>query len=551
MADNRLEQLIAQWLDGRIDAEGSQALQQLLFESADARSAFRNYALLDASLHEAAYASSSSGVSGPVARELRSSDTPQRPDSPATLAGAKLEAAPRVQRPAPVRVNRLGSLARVAAWSGAIAAGILVAFQLSRTPDGARPDSTPVAQLGSPERRDGGHDQKRDQSLRKPPAPVATLAFVKQAQWEPPLLDVGETILEGETVSLTQGTARISVGAGAEIIAEAPCSLTFLSTDRVQLHHGEVAVDVAHWASGFTVVTEDMNLVDLGTKFTVSTSPGAATEATVLEGVVRVHASHASDEPPRGLLMTEGQHVSIDKSGLVKKIEQKDVNPLLGRLDFGSALPYRPVVLHNTGVGLSVGDEDRHWRVVSGPTGAFFEPQFAAVTEEERRYLPNDPGASQWVSIRQWQAAAPNSTYTFQTKFELDDYDLSTMQLFGRFLADNGVSAVRVNGEPVHVQSWVDNVLGQTFGAMQFRFVNITEGLVKGQNVVEVDVRNGMMRQGIPGELSPIPNPMALRVEWYAFGRQLSVAKADAHPAALYRIDGYNPPMLARSGREG
>ncbi len=62
MSDSCLEQLIAEWLDGRLNAEGSQALQQLLLDSAEARSTFRKYALLDVSLHEAAATSRGSGV---------------------------------------------------------------------------------------------------------------------------------------------------------------------------------------------------------------------------------------------------------------------------------------------------------------------------------------------------------------------------------------------------------------------------------------------------------------------------------------------------------
>lgn len=153
----------------------------------------------------------------------------------------------------------------------------------------------------------------------------------------------------------------------------------------------------------------------------------------------------------------------------------------------------------------------------------------------ERGYLPNHPDASQWISIADWRTAAPNSIYTFQTQFDLQGYDLATMQLFGRFLADNGVVAVRVNGRPVRVNSWVDNERLQPFGDLQFRFVNVTEGLVNGQNVIEIDVRNGLMRQpdASDQQILTIPNPMALRVEWYAFGRQVDLATANMDNGVL------------------
>ena len=81
-----------------------------------------------------------------------------------------------------------------------------------------------------------------------------------------------------------------------------------------------------------------------------------------------------------------------------------------------------------------------------------------------------------------WREAIPNSKWTFQTTFDLTGFDLSTVQLFGRFLADNGVKEVRVNGQAVMLESWVDNTPGQRFDQPQFRTVNVSEGLVEGIN---------------------------------------------------------------------
>ena len=52
MAD--LEQRIAAWLDGRISEAESETLQQELLDSAEARTAFRLYAELDAVIRETA-----------------------------------------------------------------------------------------------------------------------------------------------------------------------------------------------------------------------------------------------------------------------------------------------------------------------------------------------------------------------------------------------------------------------------------------------------------------------------------------------------------------
>jgi hypothetical protein len=549
MTERDFDRLVAAWLDGRLNAEESRELQQELRESAAARSQFLKYSRLEVALHELA---DTSGMLDP--EKLLASVVQSDPRHAPELPSAKRVDAKR--QPAQATLPRSGfrgqggsPLGRLAAWCGAIAVGVLLAISLLSSSNEQERGAGPAAQVGPA----AGSDRVEvpGRSLpRKPPAPVATLASAERALWEDSQLEVGQALYEGDSIRLQQGEARISVGFGAEIVADAPCSLTFLASDRVQLHQGEVAVDVAPWAKGFTVVTKEMDIVDLGTTFTVSASPGIKSETTVLKGVVRVHPSKVRNEPRRGLLVTEGQQVSVDESGLLKNAIRKETLQLLRRLDFGVSGPYRPVVLNNSGLGLAVGDEDLHWRVVAGPEGDFAGAQFATVCVPHERYLPNDPQASQWISIADWQTAAPNSIYTFQTEFDLEGYDLTTMQLFGRFLADNGIAAVRVNGASVQVQSWVDNVKMQPFGDPQFRFVNITEGLVKGRNVIEVDVRNGMMTtgKGEGAKMSVIPNPMALRVEWYAFGRQYSLAKVSDRARQLLRLRTDAPPKLAVSG---
>ncbi len=553
MSDLELEKLIAAWLDGRLDAEGSQALQQALRESAAARRKFREYTCLDVSLHELA---DTSGILHAARLVADDAERSQRQDDGIGASGLRVPGktiSPKTRTGADDALY----FGRVASWIVAVAVLLVVTIYSFHF----RPDEPPVAPTEVAKQPANGEgsaaaqeavavgeaavadtEVAQDEGVRslsghKPPAPVATLALAKEARWKNQQPKVGEAFVEGQTVELEAGEVRISVGFGAELVVSSPCSLTFLASDRVRLNDGNVAVDVAPWAKGFTIVTEDMDVVDLGTTFTVSTSPGVKSETTVLKGVVRVHPAKLQNEQPRGLLVTEGEQLSVDDKGALKNSAQTEAGKLLSALDFGAAGPYRPVKLMNTGFGLAVGDEDMHWRVIAGPKDSFKGPEFATVCAPHERYLPNYPEASQWISIANWEQTPAHSVYTFQAKFNLRGYDLSTMQLFGRFLADNGIAAVRVNGESVPVQSWVDNVKYQPFGDPQFRFVNITKGLVQGRNIVEVDVRNGMMRKGKTADppLQPIPNPMALRVEWYAFGRQHGLAK-DEDGAGLLRL---------------
>ncbi len=365
------------------------------------------------------------------------------------------------------------------------------------------------------------HAQKKNEviaHIRKPPAPVATLELGDGIEREGVQLSIGDQLYEGDTVWISDSDVRISMGCGAEIVTDVQSTMTFVSRDRVRLLEGEVAVDVASWAKGFTIETEDLEVVDLGTTFSVSASKERKTRTSVHKGLVRVHPRHSGSHVRRGILIAEGEAFATDGRGRLSKSEEVSAS-LLELLNSGSLKPYRPVELHNTGHGIQVGDEDSQWQVALAASEGNKSKHYAVVCGPHERYLANNPDTSQWVSVNDWKRAPANSLYTFQTKFDLTGYDLSTTQVFGRFLADNGIQAVRVNGKLVEVESWVDNQDGQTFDNPQFRFVNVTDGLSQFENVIEIDVWNGTM-QNRRGRQEALPNPMALRVEWYAFGRQ-------------------------------
>ncbi len=418
-------------------------------------------------------------------------------------------------------------------WLFTLAAILLVAVTLAqfwRTPaaDSDRATRLTVADTNANTGvsiEDSGPASHRFRTDR-PPEPVATIAQLEGVVWRnEPLVD-GHTLREGDRVSFASGEARISVGFGAEISAAGPCSLVMLARDKMRLDHGNIVVHVAEWAKGFTIVTDVMDVVDLGTTFTVSASKDKQAETSVIKGLIRVHPHSAGESANRGLLVSAGEALVIDGEGL-RQIKQQVPAATAEALELGSLVAYRPVDIHNTGFGFAVGDEDPHWRIVAGPAGgqgeSTFEAEYASVCTPDERYMPNDRDSSQWVSVTDWREAKAESIYTFRTTFDLTGYDPSTVQLFGRMLADNGVQEVRVNGLPIRVDAWVDTVNGQRFGREQFRFVNVSDELVAGENDVEVDVWNDGMSLFRDKKLVKdyeTPNPMALRLEWYAFGRK-------------------------------
>ena len=499
MSDPKLLLLFDAVLHGRATDDEIRSLNALLDDDAEARMQFARYAQLEGDL---TYAFQSGVVDSDGAKELAT----RSPVSHSSLA-----ASVRSRTSALALSILLGMAAAVVIWIGFPRNGGEVA--------------TEEATSDTVEKERAVQSTANFAPLQKPPATIATLTSHKDSVWgDKPLVD-GHGLQEGEEIHLVSGEAHISVGCGAEIAARGPCLLHFLGPDKVYLNHGKVTVQVAEWANEFTVSTRAMDVIDLGTVFTVASSLESGAEARVLSGRVRVNPRRAVDQDSQFVLVSEGELLSVDYTG---GRQLRTLTPAEKKYfpDFGDLQPYRPIPLQNTGTGLTVGDQDPHWRVVTGPEG-FQGPQDAIVcdpaahTSRVDHYLPNDPAVSQWISVSRWQRATANSLYTFQASFELSGYDLATTRVFGRFLADNGISEVRINGVPVEVESWEDNEFGQIFHQQQFRFINVGEGLVAGTNVVEVDVWNGVFQNSDGSPPRPRPNPMALRVEWYAFGRQM------------------------------
>jgi ferric-dicitrate binding protein FerR (iron transport regulator) len=353
------------------------------------------------------------------------------------------------------------------------------------------------------------------------PQPIARFDGGEDAEWLSETAPaIGQTFVEGDSVYLTKGHARISMASGAELLLRGPCFVTLATADSVRLEEGVVTAEVAEWGRGFTVLTESLSVVDLGTKFAVSAGADGVAEAHVLDGQVRVKPLTKSTTEGRSMLLSGGEAIRVESdrkpaTRLAADTERFDA-------EMGDQLPFRPIPIQNTGRGLVAGDEDPNWRVTVGPESALPKgPQFAVVANADGRYLGNDASRSQWISITNpvRPGIRPNSLCTFETTFDLTGYDLSTVMVAAQVLADNGVIAVRINGEPVPMKPWHLNERDQTFN--KFQTIEIKSGFTRGRNKVEFDVWNGIDSYR-PAE----PNPMALRVEWQAFGRPVQLAKS-------------------------
>lgn len=354
------------------------------------------------------------------------------------------------------------------------------------------------------------------------PTIVATVASVENASWVGRRYDAGAALRLNQQIKLAGGLVKLKTPSGAELLLEGPCDIEFDSAASATLRRGKLTARLADWATGYAVTTESLRVVDLGSMFAVLVDGAGTVEAHALEGDLRVQSLKSADRSRTSIVVAQGQAVRVNLAS--RKTERVPAEQEQFVLSHGEFRPFRPLELHNTGRGLEVGDEDPHWRIVEGAIGAGFHgPQYAVVCEPDERYLPNHKLASQWMSVARdlRPGCLPNSVYTFRTEFDLTGYDLETVTILADMMADNGVAEVRINGRPATLNPWRDNEYLQEF--RQFRRAEIVDGFVPGVNTIEIDVLNGIyVFDPEEGDAKPTPNPMALRVEWQAFGSPLT-----------------------------
>jgi len=279
------------------------------------------------------------------------------------------------------------------------------------------------------------------------------------------------------------------------------------------LEKGKLTAQAAKWATGFVVETQGLRVTDLGTRFAVSAELPGTSEAHVLEGSVLAEPLKPQQPRRSSMLLKSGQAIRVNTQQASVDRLTAERNRFLERLD--DFRPLRPIEIWNTGYGLAIGDSDPKWRIITGSDASQNWPIAAVVGAADPVYRDNAPDESQWLSVPEGttKGVPPDTTYTFETTFDLIGFDLSTVRVVGQMLADNGVSAIRLNGKPVDIIPWEER-LGD-FDFLTFHVVKINEGFIEGKNRLEIDVFNTAWG----GNRAKLPTPMGLRVEWQAFGR--------------------------------
>ncbi|NLF09590.1 MAG: FecR domain-containing protein [Pirellulaceae bacterium] len=410
-----------------------------------------------------------------------------------------------------------------------------------------------------------------EESIHDRPAPVVVgrITGIAGAKWsdEPNYIaPLGVGVALGRQYKLKSGLLEITYDSGAKVILEGPCSYEVDSAAGGYLALGKLVARVASdnsrrlTASGnntvmaqtpeavslrllsestnpqihsplatnpsplFTVRTPTAVVTDLGTEFGIVVGEDGNTISHVFAGMVKVKSlAGASLE---GLILHTNESVSVGPNS------EQIID--LGREEFRDAtftrrMPRRAAIkVFSTGVGLNEGDYDPHWQIVARSDEPDFKPRLAMVTASHMYWPYNLPTQSQWISIADGPPELPDGvTFTFRTTFQLSNVLPAGCSLRGRFLVDNHVGAIRLNGKECSVPK-------HDFEAFaEYNDFEIADGFVEGTNVLEIDVYNGR-QEIVSGETTG----MALRVELQGTAlHKGSDSPPASHPKRTEKID--------------
>ena len=120
---------------------------------------------------------------------------------------------------------------------------------------------------------------------------------------------VGQTLQVGD-LKFHKGTVQIEFMSGVRLLVRGPADMELRATDEMMLRNGAASCFVTEHGRGFRMVTKEMEVIDLGTAFSIDVEKGKQSEVHVLEGAVQIK-SQASPS----LQLEENQAIRMTPTG--------------------------------------------------------------------------------------------------------------------------------------------------------------------------------------------------------------------------------------------
>ena len=137
----------------------------------------------------------------------------------------------------------------------------------------------------------------------------------------------GDELHRGQRLELTSGFAEITFDSGALLVVEGPASMDLDSAWQATLRRGTIKANIPQEAIGFKVSNASVDVVDLGTEFSMTAEDDGTAEVFVLNGQVEVEPRSTDASPVKKILMKEKQSRRFALGGMsdVRDSDQKFV----------------------------------------------------------------------------------------------------------------------------------------------------------------------------------------------------------------------------------
>ncbi|MEQ1854081.1 MAG: LamG-like jellyroll fold domain-containing protein, partial [Chthoniobacteraceae bacterium] len=144
---------------------------------------------------------------------------------------------------------------------------------------------------------------------------IARLSGSKDCKWLASGPAPGDELMRGQKLELLSGFAEVTFDSGAQLLLEGPVSLELRSAWDAELHRGTLKANVPPEAIGFRVASAAVEVVDLGTEFSMTADDAGVAEVFVLKGAVEVHPRDAGGNLMTKSVLNEKQARRFAKAG--------------------------------------------------------------------------------------------------------------------------------------------------------------------------------------------------------------------------------------------
>lgn len=137
--------------------------------------------------------------------------------------------------------------------------------------------------------------------------PIARLSAATDCHWQHTPSALGDELRRGQRMELASGFAEITFDSGAQVTMEGPAVLELRSAWEARLESGSLKASVPPEAIGFRVSNPSVDVVDLGTEFSMVAETGGATEVFVLKGSIEASAHDGAGPAGAPMIMRNRQ----------------------------------------------------------------------------------------------------------------------------------------------------------------------------------------------------------------------------------------------------